>query len=55
LICTLPADVRPANTVSMNFLANDGSVVGVNITWDGKVEMYVTGKQTKIVVTYAVN
>ncbi|AMR06520.1 BppU family phage baseplate upper protein [Bacillus thuringiensis] len=55
LICTLPVDVRPANTVSMNFLANDGSVVGVNITWDGKVEMYTTGKQTKIVATYVVN
>ncbi|AOM08948.1 BppU family phage baseplate upper protein [Bacillus thuringiensis] len=55
LICTLPVDVRPANTISMNFLANDGSVVGVNISWDGKIEIYTTGKQTKIVATYVVN
>ncbi|OTW84321.1 hypothetical protein BK702_22510 [Bacillus thuringiensis serovar cameroun] len=55
LICTLPVDLRPANTISMNFIANDGTVVGVNIMWDGKVEMYKTGTQTKVVATYVVN
>ncbi|PFC86541.1 DUF2479 domain-containing protein, partial [Bacillus cereus] len=34
-ICTLPADLRPANTLSFNMLANDGSLVGVNFKWDG--------------------
>ncbi|WP_141535551.1 hypothetical protein [Bacillus cereus] len=55
LITTLPADMRPTDTLSFNFSANDNTLVGVNITWDGKVEMYSTGKQTKIVATYVVD
>lgn len=55
LICTLPADLRPANTLSYNFIANDGSLVGVNIKWDGSIDMFTTGKTVKIVATYVVN
>ncbi|WP_257142958.1 BppU family phage baseplate upper protein [Bacillus thuringiensis] len=54
-ICTLPADLRPANTLSFNMLANDGSLVGVNFKWDGSIEVFTTGKTVKIVATFVVN
>lgn len=52
LICTLPTGYRPVNLISMHFLANDGSIVSVNITTDGKIEMFSVGKRTKIVATF---
>ncbi|EOP78374.1 hypothetical protein IGM_06659 [Bacillus cereus HuB4-4] len=55
VVCNLPVDLRPPVTLSHNFLANDGSLVGVNVKWDGSIEMFTTGKQTKIVATYVVN
>ncbi|EEK41864.1 BppU family phage baseplate upper protein [Bacillus cereus group sp. Bc015] len=55
VVCNLPADLRPPITLSEYFVANDGTAVGVNVIWDGKVEVYTTGKPVKIVFTYVVN
>ncbi|CUB08508.1 hypothetical protein BN2127_JRS1_00290 [Bacillus cereus] len=55
VVTTLPADMRPTDTLSMNFVANDGTVVGVNISWNGNIEMYKTGTTTKVMATYVVN
>lgn len=55
LVCTLPVDMRPPITMSFICLANDGTPVSVNISWNGNVEVYTTGKQVKIAATYVVN
>lgn len=55
VVCTLPVDLRPPITLSQYFTANDGTAVGVNVIWDGKVEVYTTGKPVKIVFTYIAN
>nr|WP_255264255.1 BppU family phage baseplate upper protein [Bacillus thuringiensis] len=55
VVCNLPGDMRPPITISQNFIGNDGSIVGVNVIWDGKVEVYATGKPVKIAFTYVVN
>lgn len=55
LVCTLPVDLRPPITISKNCIANDGSIVGVNVIWDGKIEVYAAGKPVKIDFTYVVN
>lgn len=54
LACTLPVDMRPPITLSFTCLANDGTPVGVNISWNGSVDIYTAGKQVKIAITYAV-
>ncbi|PFD41415.1 hypothetical protein CN281_26910 [Bacillus cereus] len=55
LICKLPDSLQPTNTLSYTFIANDGSPVGVNLKWDGSIDMYTAGKAVKIVMTYVVN
>ncbi|WP_404841475.1 BppU family phage baseplate upper protein [Bacillus paranthracis] len=55
LVCTLPVDMRPPITMSFICLANDGTPVSVNISWNGSVEVYTAGKQVKIAATYVVN
>lgn len=55
LVCTLPVDMRPPITISFICLANDGTPVSVNISWNGSVEVYTAGKQVKIAATYVVN
>ncbi len=55
VITTLPPDMKPTDTLSYSFISNDGTAVSVNIKWDGNIEMYTTGKQTKIVATYVVD
>ncbi|WP_044023745.1 BppU family phage baseplate upper protein [Bacillus cereus] len=55
LVCTLPADMRPPITLSFICMANDGTPVSVNISWNGNIDVYTAGKQVKIVATYVVN
>lgn len=54
-VCTLPADSRPVETISQTIIANDGTPVGVNISWNGNIDVYTAGKQFKFVCTYVVN
>ena len=54
-ICTLPVDMCPPATIVYSMLANDGTVVAVNINRTGNIDVFTTGKQMKIVATYVVD
>lgn len=52
---TLPVDMRPTDQLPLTFISNDGAAVSVVIETDGRVQIYTTGKATRIVTTYVVN
>ncbi|PGU60337.1 hypothetical protein COD72_00160 [Bacillus cereus] len=54
-IATLPSNMRPTDTLSQIVIANDGTPVVVNISYNGNIDVYTAGKQFKFVCTYVVN
>ncbi|MFK4309995.1 hypothetical protein ABH957_004689 [Bacillus sp. RC242] len=55
LVCTLPTDMRPVNTLSFMCFSNDGTPVSVNVSWNGEINVFTAGKRIKLVATYVAN